>query len=79
MIPSWGSCVVGDLVGLGVDGRRAREGAAVWRRREGKRVEKAEWCVFRTLILTRPQGHMFNSIERIKDTQSRRNAASELR
>lgn len=64
MIPSWGSYVVGDLVGLGVDRRRAREGAAVWRRREGKGVEKAEWCVFRILVLTKPQGHMFNSIER---------------
>ena len=71
--------MVDDLVGLGVDRRRAREGAVVWRRREGKGMEKAEWCVFRILILTKPQGHMFNSIERIKDTQSRRNAASELR
>ena len=52
MIPSWGSYVVGDLVGMGVDRRRAREGAGAWRRREGKGVEKAEWCVFRILVLT---------------------------
>lgn len=52
MIPRWGSYVVGDLVGMGVDRRGAREGAAVWRRSKGKGVEKAEGCVFRIVVLT---------------------------
>lgn len=47
MIPSWGSYVVGDLVGMGVDRRRAREGllrgggarARGWRRQSGVCVQ----------------------------------------
>lgn len=49
---------------MGIGRRRTREGAPAWRRSEGKGMERAAWHVFRILVLTKPQGHMFNSIAR---------------
>lgn len=40
-------------------------------------VERAVWCLFRMLVLTKSHGHTFNSTERrLKGTQHRRGSAS---